>query len=123
MSNSKLEDLTRKRFSYQTNKKICWVKNMFVQWRNYRNSITPGELIYCDLNDVTSITESSVIFAVCRFITEVRKVDGSDFPSKTLYDIVICLHFFLEQLGFTYKLLSDDMFTRIQFTLDNLMKQ
>ena len=37
------------------------------------------------------ITRESLIFAMSRFITEVKKVDGSEYPGKTLYDIVICV--------------------------------
>ena len=96
---------------------------MYVEWRNYRNSISPRELIYCDLEDVSSINENSLVFALCRFTTEVKKFDGSEFPSKTLYDIVICLQFYLEKLGFTFKLLNDGAFTRIRFVLDNMMKK
>ena len=52
-----------------------------------------------------------------------QKLDRSEFPSKTLYDIVICLQFHLETLGFTYKLLNDAVFAKIRFSLDNLMKK
>ena len=123
MCDVELHDLTRKKFAYQTNKKIKWVKNMYVDWRKYRNSISPGEIVNCDMDNVETIDESSLVFAIPRFITEVRKLDGSEFPSKTLYDIVICLQFHLETLGFTFKLLNDDTFSKIRFTLDNLMKK
>ena len=123
MFDGQLDDLSHKNFSYQTNKKIRWVKNMFVDWRNYRNSISPGEIIYCDLDNVETIDKNSVLFAVPCFITEVKNLDGSEFPSKTLYDIVICHQFYLENLGFTFKLLNDDKFTKIRFTLDNVIKK
>ena len=57
------------------------------------------------------------------FITEIRKLDGSDFPAKTLYQIVVCLQFHLEGMGFTWKLLDDKVFTEVRFTLDNVMKE
>ena len=62
---------------------------MFVDWRKYRNSVSTGEMIFCDLDKVESIDENSVLFEVPQFITEVRKLDRSDFRSKTLYNIVI----------------------------------
>ena len=65
---------------------------------------------------------SSLNFAVPRFITEVKKLDGSDFPGRTLYDIVICIQFHLESIGFAWKLLNQDRFKDICFTLDNMMK-
>ena len=57
-----------------------------------------------------------------KFITEVRKLDGSDFPPKTLYQIVICVQFYLETLGYTWHLIKDEVFTDLRHTLDNLMK-
>ena len=79
--------------------------------------------IECDLDDITTITQESLLFALCRFITEVKKLDGSDFPARTLYDILICVQFHLETLGFPWKLINDVAFTELKFTLDNLMKQ
>ena len=57
-----------------------------------------------------------------QFITEVKKVDGSEYPGKTLYDIVICVQFHLETLGFAWKLLNEEGFKDVRFTLDNVMK-
>ena len=123
MSEGDLDGMACKKFLYQTNKKIRWVRNMYVDWRNHRNSVSPGEIVNCDLDNVQSIDENSLLFAMPRFITEVRKLDGSEFPSKTLYDIVICVQFYLETLGFTFKLLNEDVFSKIRFTLDNVMKK
>ena len=89
-----LESLTRKNFSDETMKKINWVYNMFQDWRNYRNTLELTK-IHCDLSEPSTINEYSVKFALCRFITEVKKLDGSDFPARTLYDITICFQFYL----------------------------
>ena len=51
-----------------------------------------------------------------------KKLDGTEFPGKTLYDIVICVQFYLETLGFSWKLLNNEAFTDVKFTLDNVMK-
>ena len=56
------------------------------------------------------------------FITEVRKLDGSLFPGKTLYDIVVCVQMYLETYGFKWKLIDDTDFRELKFTLDNMMK-
>ena len=52
-----------------------------------------------------------------------KKIDGSPFPGKTLYDMVLCIQFQLEALGISWKLINDDMFKDLVFTLDNLMKE
>ena len=77
-------------------KKVNWVKGMFQEWRYHRNMSADFSDIHCDLDDVNSITVENLIFAMCRFITEVKNLDGSDFPPKTLYEIVVCVQFYLE---------------------------
>ena len=117
-----LERLTKKTFAAETMKKMSWVKNMFQEWRYYRNLSTEFSDIHCDLDNVETITVESLKFALVRFITEVKKIDGTDFPPKTLY-IVICIQFLLETEGFTWRLISDKPFTEVKFTLDNTMKK
>ena len=86
------------------------------------NSKRPPSGIQCDLDDKKTITHEGLIFALVRFITEVKKVDGQDFPGKTLYDILICVQFHLESMGIYWKLLNEEIFQDVRYTLDNLMK-
>ena len=94
---------------------------MYREWRLYRHGLGL-DYIACDLEDRSTITGSSLIYALCRFITEVKKVDGTDFPGKTLYDILICIQFHLECLGFAFKIINDPAFCDVKYTLDNTMK-
>ena len=121
MKEEELENLTHKTFSSETMKKIRWVTKMYREWRIYRNGLGTQN-INCDLDNKDTITEESLIFAISRFITEVKKIDGTDFPGRTLYDIVICIQFHLETLGFRWKLLSELVFSDVKFSLDNMMK-
>ncbi len=57
------------------------------------------------------------------FLNEIRRKDGKDFPGKTLYEILMCIQFFLEKRGLFWKLLDDPEFVRVKFTLDNIMKK
>ena len=116
-----LEDLSHKNFSEVTMKKVKWAVNMYRDWRNYR--IQNGyEFIHCDLDNKETINRESLVFALSCFITEVKKLDGTDFPGKTLYDILICLQFNLESIGFAWKLLNEEGFKDVKYTLDNVMK-
>ena len=116
-------ELTFKQFSGETMKKIRWVTNMYRDWRMYRNA-NPNLLdVKCDIDQMEGVSKSDFVDCVCKFITEVKKIDGSDYPGKTLYDIVICLQFHLETKGYSWKLLGMDDFRDVRFTLDNLMKQ
>ena len=115
-----LDRLTKKSFAPETTQKINWVVKIFADWCAYHNSIPSMEFIYCNLDDVHTITEDNSIFAVTRFITEVPKL--SPFPGKTIYDLV-CIQMHLKTFGFTWKIIDDPCFHDIKYTLDNVMKQ
>ena len=116
--------LAHKNFSDETLKKIKWVWKMFAKWREVHNfEHGHDDYINCDLEDMSTITVDSLVFGMRRFITEIRKKDGNDFPPKMLYQIVLCVQFHLETKGITWRLLEDEFFKELEFTLDNLMKQ
>ena len=117
-----LEELCHKNFAPETLKKVKWAVKLYHEWRRYRCSSSGSGSIECDLDDKTSITKRGLIFALVRFLSEIKKMDGSEYPGKTLYDILICIQFHLETHGYAWKLLNDDCFKDIRFTLDNLMK-
>ena len=116
-----LAHLSHKNFSDETMKQVQWVRKMYCEWRTYRHSNGFDE-ITCDLEDKATITAESLKFALCRFITEVKRLDGNDFPGKTLHHLIICIQFHLECLGFAFKLVNDPAFHDVKFTLDNTMK-
>ena len=60
---------------------------------------------------------------VCDFIVEIRKENGEQYPSGSLYDLLQGLSMFLEcEHGFENKLMSC-AFKEIPNTLDNIMKE
>ena len=72
-------------------KKVKWATKMYREWRMYRNSHPDLENIPCDLDDKNTIIEQSLTSALSRFITEVKKVDGTEFPDKTLHETLVCI--------------------------------
>ena len=116
-----LVELSHKSFSAETLKQIRWVRKMYHDWREYRHAHGLA-FIACDLEDSATITAESLKFALCRFTTEVKKIDSQDFPGKTLYHIVVCVQFHLECMAFASKLINDPAFKDLRFTLDNTIK-
>ena len=110
-----------KNFSDETMKQVCWIRKMYREWGNYRHS-NGFDYIACDLEDKATISAESLKFALCRFIMEVKRLDGNDFPGKMLHHLIICIQFRLECLGFVLKLVNDPAFHDVKFTLDNTMK-
>ena len=118
-----MRQLAHKNFSEETLKKITWFHGMYSQWRIFHNNKTQSEVITCDLDDHETITVDNLNIGVCRFITEVHKMNGCQFPAKTLYEIVKCIQFHLESIGLMWKLLNDECFSDIKYMLDNIMKE
>ncbi|XP_022095871.1 zinc finger MYM-type protein 2-like [Acanthaster planci] len=58
-----------------------------------------------------------------RFICEVKKKNGKDYPGETLLELVICVQLYFELKGKSYKFLSDPDFLQLRNTLDGLMKE
>ena len=86
---------------------------MYSDWRSYRHSLGL-ERIACDLEDDTTINEHDLSSSCCHFITEVKKMNGTDFLGKTLYDILICVQFHLKTLGYSWKLLNSEGFKDVK---------
>ena len=122
MTKSAMVAMSRKQFSDETTKKINWAKGMFNDWRMFRNNSPILENVKCDLSNLGSFTKEELCVDLCKFITEVKKLDGSDFPPRTLYDIIICIQIWLESQGFNWRLVSGAEFEHLKYTLDNCMK-
>ena len=92
---------------------------MYADWHSVHN-LTHGsdDFVDCDLENSVRVSVQSLISQMCKFITEIRKLDDIDFPAKTL-----CVQFHLEKNGIMWRLLDDEQFTELKFTLDNVMRQ
>ncbi len=97
--------------------------DLFQQWRFSRlakNCFQP-EILHGDI-DSLNISKGDLYYCLCAFLNEVKRKDGSEFPGKGLYNLLIMIQFNLEKRGFLWKLVDDPEFSRVKFTLDNLMK-
>ena len=60
---------------------------------------------------------------LCDFIVEIRKENGEQYPSSSMYDLISGLSLYLErEHGFTNKLVSGT-FRAVRNILDNVMKE
>ena len=115
--------MSRKKFSDETMKKVQWIRQMYSDWKQFRD-MDPNLLgVQCNLEKLGEFSKEQLCNDLCRFITEVKKLDGTDFPPRTLYDIIICVQFWLESNGYNWRLVSGSEFETLKFTLDNCMKQ
>ncbi len=120
-----LEAMGRKHFTDNTKRKVNWAAQMYRDWHNFRllKGNTDPRIVSADIDCLTKLDKVSLSFALSNFIMKVKKCDGSDFPGQTLYQIVICLQFFLETQGHEWKLVNNPVFICFKNTLDNTMKE
>ncbi len=126
LSSATQKKLTGKTFAESTNRKIGWAVSLYQDWRCAR--IDSGEL-----NDIFQIINSDVdepgldklnlSTALCAFLSDVKRADGSEYPGKTLYSLLIMIQLDLKKSRLDWKLLDDKEFLSVRNTLDNLMKE
>ena len=117
--------LQKKRFAPESQKKMKWAVNMYSEWRRNRlaNGMCPQQLIDCNLDLLGSFHQSQLSFALSRFIVEVRRLDGKEYPPNTLREIIVCIQMFLHENGIMWKLIDGDNFVGLRNVLDNTMKE
>ncbi len=98
---------------------------MYHQWKVNRNKNPELVHIFADLDNMSSLNKTGLVYGLCRFITEVKKLNGNDFPPKTIYKIIVCIQMHLESKGLFWKLLDDKdpEFIKLRYTCDNIMKE
>ncbi len=118
-----LEKLSKKAFAESTEQKINWAVDLFCQWRFSRlaRNFCQKEILEGDV-DSLNISKSCLFYSLCAFLNKVKRKDGTEFPGKGLYNLIIMIQFYLEKRGFMWHLVDDPEFKNVKFTLDNLMK-
>jgi hypothetical protein len=113
------------RLAPSTEKKIKWAIDLFRGWQLQRNekaianpamNISP---IYVTLEEMT---KDEINYSVSRFICEVKKMNGEEYPGETLHELVICIQLHFDLKGKPLKFLSDPHYLQVKNTLDSLMQ-
>ncbi len=120
-----LEQLSYKSFAPSTDRKIAWAVSLYEEWRQHclRTDVSERHEISWGSLTQKGLKESDLSFCLCCFINEIRRKDRGEFPSKSLYEIVLLIQFHLEKRGLMWKLVDGSDFTCVWYTLDNVMKK
>ena len=84
-----------------------------------------GSLVDADIHSAKILKKPCFAFALCKFITEVIKVNGKRHPPNTLKEMVYCRQMFLHTKCIFWFILdrSDEVFLDVYYVLDNEMKR
>ena len=111
--------------------KIKWAVGAYNRWRAFRSEISHQKYTTKVTHynreikaiDVSAKDVDELQADLCDFIVEIRKENGEQYPSSSMYDLISGISLYLErEHGFTNKLVSD-AFRSVRNTLDNIMKE
>ena len=127
VSDAKLKELKTKWMKKRTFNKMQWGVRAFQDWRSDRLSKPEHfdvRISEVDFEFLGTLNKSNLSYALCKFIAEVtKKHDGSDYPGKTLYEMIICIQKYLNQREIPWRLIEDPEFMDVKNVLDNVMKE
>ena len=112
-------------FAPQSQRKIKLIVNLYLEWhRNrIRRPFCTNQIINANLDLVFQITQVDLAYSLCRFIREVNKINGEDYPPNTIREMIIMVQMFLQSNGINWKLLDGSAFVRLRNVLDNTMEE
>ncbi len=104
--------------------KMKWVVGFFRQWQQHRSQTAieqPGMRMSPITVELEKMTADELNYSISRFIVEVKKGNGENYPGETLRGMVVMLQLYFQTLGFQYKFLTDE-FVQLKNTVDWVMK-
>ena len=121
----KINQLKQHNFALQSKKKIKWCLGMYDQWRNNRllDPYVANEIKRANLSSLFTFSAGDLEYALCRFVREVKKIDGSDFPPNTVRELVIMVQMYLNENSINWKLLDGELFPNLCNVVDNTIKE
>ena len=125
VSEEKLRELKENKLKKRTYAKMMWGVKTYKEWRNHvLNDCNKFDcrILESDIDMVNFLQVDSFQFAMCKFVAEVSKQDGSEYPGKTLYHLVISIQKYINQGGVDWKLVESKEFSQLRNVLDNVMK-
>ena len=127
VSDDKMKEMYTKDVPKSTSKSVQWATNLFESWRKNRNiRIMHDEQGYQHLSLISRKLENLNIdelnYSISRFLYEVRRADGLEFPPRPVRQLVLLLQMHLASFGKEVRLLSDTQFRELQNSVDHLMK-
>ena len=130
VSNSEILTLVKGKIPETTQKKIRWAENLFEDWRLNRNAYltnhpTEGEYeIRKQLHDFKD-EKPDLCYILVRFFREIKKVNGDDYHTSTIFDILMTLQMSLNNAApeTPIKFLTDPEFRELKDVVDVTMKE
>jgi hypothetical protein len=123
VSDSDGQRMSKSRFSTKTELKTKWATDLFHSWlRKRQEKFGHSKVIRVVEGDLLSMDLETLSYSLGVFITEVRKENGDDYRSNTLYEIIIAIQHHLRKNGRLVTLMDDVEFEGMRNILNKRMK-
>ena len=94
-------------YSKATHHKCTWAYRVFQDWfAEWKGKLDCDAVVAIVDEDLLTMSDEHMVYVLTRFILEVKKKNGDDYPAKTLYELIICLQLFMFMQGRKVKLLG-----------------
>ena len=109
----------------KTQDQTKWSLTVWREWTEQRRGrlIEKAELEYPLATNFGAMTPEERNFWLVKFVVEVRRVDGKEYPANILYQLCCGLACSLKSDCPTIKLFEDVLFTSFCETLDSRLKE
>ena len=121
MSEPQLEQLRMNGIPEKTRAQTEWGVIVWKDWASERNAMN-GE-VFIPLEFVEAARTQQLCACMCYFVTEIRRKDGEEYPTQTLYELCCSLQRAARFAGLSsLNLFEDPQLQKFQLTLDAEMK-
>ena len=100
-----------------------WGVRVWTEWASSRAVSPAPDGVISVVTPLLAMTPEHLAYWMGKFVLEVRKKDGKEYPPKTLYALVCCFKRFFEQNGVFPLSPGDATFGSFRVTLDAEMKR
>lgn len=123
VSSEQLDDLLNKRIPETTQAKVNWAMKLLNDWlKIWKTNLNDGCLKV--FKEVDEMNKSDLNHCLKYFLPSIRKINGEDYPPRTLKEIVACVQHHLNyKLKKPWSIFKDEAFMEARETLDAVMKE
>ena len=121
-----LDSIRKSGIPEKTKQSTSWSLNVWKEWSKERNAVPFTEELeknHALVEQFTDLPLESIQFWLPKFIVEVKKSNGENYPAESLYGLCCGLQRSLRENDRVINIFSDDGFNRFRQVLDGRMKQ
>ena len=101
------------------------LEHIVYDWRceRIKKGVAGPEIFQANLELLYTFLQSDLCNSLLRFIRDIKKIDGSEYPLNTICEIVLMVQMYLHENSINWHLLDHPEFVSLCNVVDNTMKE